>query len=155
MVEQLPTDDEKIGATKPLLFFGTLIISIWIALGTASCWMLNPLLGWFFLGFSAFIVLIIIRRLLCNNCYYCKSCTKGFAKLSKLSLGSNLIPGISKGSTIGMATTMYIVLTAIPGLLLANSIINAFDLPKLLLLSSLLSITTYTAIMRLKKGNNQ
>ena len=114
-------DNEKIEATKSLLLFGTLTLAVWVALGTLSIWLINPLFGWLFLGFSAFVVLVVIRRLLCNSCYYCKSCTKGFAKLSKLTLGSNRIPGISKGSTLGMAATMYVVLSVIPGALVVNS----------------------------------
>src|ERR1035437_7715429 len=102
-------DNEKIEASKSLLFSGTSTLAIWVALGTLATWLINPLFGWLFLGFAAFVVLVVIRRLLCNSCYYCKSCTKGFAKLSKLTLGSNRIPGISKGSTLGMAATMYVV----------------------------------------------
>ncbi len=135
-------------ATKPLLAFGTLIITVWIALGTAAFWLLNPLFGWLFLGFSAFAVLVVIRRMLCNSCYYCKSCTKGFAKLSKLSLGGNRIPGIGKGSTLGMAVSMYIILTVIPSVSLANSMFGGFSLLKLAVLVSLLSLTGYTVIVR-------
>lgn len=107
-------ENEKIEATKTLLFVGTLTLAVWVALGTLSIWLTNQLFGWLFLGFSAFAVLIVIRRLLCNSCYYCKSCTKGFAKLAKLTLGSSRIPGISKGSTLGMATTIYVILTVVP-----------------------------------------
>ena len=142
------SDKEKIEATKPLMLFGTLTLSVWVALGSLSIWLINPLLGWLFAGFSAFIILIIIRRLLCNSCYYCKSCTKGFAKLSKLTLGSNHIPGISKGSTGGMAVTMYVILTGIPVAALLNSVLNSFDTAKIVLLLALLAITTYTLIVR-------
>ncbi len=137
-------DNEKIVATKSLLASGTLLLAVWAALGTISFWMVSQLFGWFFLGFSAFVVLVIIRRLLCNSCYYCKSCTKGFAKLSKLSLGSNRIPGISKGSTLGMAATIYVVLTVIPSALLVNTLLDTVDPVSLLLLATILLITIYT-----------
>ena len=143
-------DNEKIVATKSLLFFGPLTLSVWIILGTLSIWLINPLFGWLFLGFSAFVVLVIIRRLLCNSCYYCKSCTKGFAKLSKLTLGSNRIPGISKGSTLGMAATMYVVLSVIPGALVVNSLLSTFNPLSVLLLIAILLLTAYTLMVRVK-----
>ena len=143
-------DNEKIVATKSLLLFGPLTLALWVALGTLSLYLINSLLGWLFLGFSAFAVLVVIRRLLCNSCYYCKSCTKGFAKLSKLTLGSNRIPGISKGSTVGMATTMYVILTVIPGALLVNSMLAVFNPLSVLLLAAILLVTVYTLVARAK-----
>ena len=137
-------------ATKSLLAFGTSLLAVWVALGALSIWLINPLFGWLFLGFSAFVVLIVIRRMLCNSCYYCKSCTKGFAKLSKLSMGGNRIPGISKGSTLVMATTMYVVLTVIPVMFLANSMVGGFGLAKLCVLVFLLLLTAYTMVVRAK-----
>jgi len=145
-------DKEKIEATKPLMLFGTLTLSVWVALGSLSIWLINPLFGWLFTGFSAFVILIIIRRLLCNSCYYCKSCTKGFAKLSKLTLGSNHIPGISKGSTGGFAVTMYVILTGIPVAALMNSVLNSFDTIKIVLLSAILAVTAYTLIVRARNN---
>lgn len=143
-------DNEKIVATKSLLLSGTLLLAVWVVLGTLSIWLINQLYGWLFLGFSAFAVLVVIRRLLCNSCYYCKSCTKGFAKLSKLTLGSNRIPGISKGSTVGMATTMYVILTVIPSALLVNSMLSAFNPLSVLLLAAILLVTVYTLVARAK-----
>ena len=150
MIHLTVPDNEKIEATKSLLFFGTLILAVWVALGTLSIWLINQLFGWLFLGFSAFAVLVVIRRLLCNSCYYCKSCTKGFAKLSKLTLGSSRIPGISKGSTLGMAITMYVILTVIPTALLVNSMLNSFDPLKILSLTGILLVTVCTLIIRAK-----
>jgi hypothetical protein len=142
------TNDEKIHPTKPLLLFGSLIIVVWVALGTAACWIVNPLFGWLFLGFSAFVILIVMRRQMCGSCYYCASCTKGFAKLSKLFLGGNRIPGLGKGTTIGMAVFIYILLSVIPGWLLISSLLQAFTLLKLAILISLLAVTAYNVAAR-------
>jgi hypothetical protein len=57
-------DNEKIEASKSLLFSGTSTLAIWIALGTLATGLINTLFGWLFLGFSAFVVLIVIRRLM-------------------------------------------------------------------------------------------
>jgi hypothetical protein len=146
----LPTNEEKIKASKSLLFFGNLIIAVWVALGTAACWVLDPLLGWLFFGFSAFSILIVMRRQMCGSCYYCVSCTKGFAKLAKLFLGGNHIPGIGKGSTLGMAAFIYVLLSIIPGTLLVSSMFQEFSLLKLSLLVCLLSVSTYNVVTRVK-----
>ena len=143
-------NNEKIEATKSLMLSGTLTIAIWVTLGTVSIWLINALLGWLFLGFSAFVILVVIRRMLCNSCYYCKSCTKGFAKLSKLTLGSSHIPGISKGSALGMAATMYDVLTLIPSALLLNSLLKVFNPTNFFLLTVILVLSIYTLAVRAK-----
>jgi len=146
----LPSNEEKIEATKSLLIFGNLTIAFWVALGTISFWLTNPLLSWLFLGFSAFSILIVLRRQMCSSCYYCKSCTKGFAKLSRLFIGKSHIPGIGKGSEIGMAVFIYTILSVIPGALLVSSILQEFSPLKLLLMMCLLSISTYNAVTRIR-----
>jgi hypothetical protein len=144
-------EEEKIEASKSSLFFGSLMIAVWIAVGTAAFWVINPLFGWVFLGFSLFSILIVMRRQMCGSCYYCVSCTKGFAKLSRLFLGGSSIPGISKGSTVGMTVFIYLLLSIIPGMILVLSIFQEFSLLKLSLLICLLLISTYNAASRGKK----
>jgi hypothetical protein len=103
------------------------------------------------LGFSVFSVLIVMRRQMCDSCYYCASCTKGFAKLSKLFLGGSSIPGISKGATWGMTVFFYLLLSIIPGIVLVSSIFQEFSLLKLSLLIGLLLISIYNAVSRGRK----
>jgi hypothetical protein len=146
----MSADEEKIESNKSLLLSGNFLIAIWIALGTASCYLISPLIGLIYFGFSAFSILIILRRQLCSTCYYCKSCTKGFAKLSLLFLGANHIPGIGKGSLVGMAAFAYIVLTVIPGALVLNSMLGQFSVIKLLALAGLLVISAYSFVIRIK-----
>ena len=149
----MSTVEEKIETTKSRLLSGNLLLALWIIVGTVGCWIISPLFGWLFLGVSAFSILIIVRRQLCSSCYYCKSCTKGFAKLSILSLGVNHIPGLGKGSIIGMTAAIYVILTVIPGLLIASSVLQEFTLFKLIALSSLIAITLYALVSRLKNSN--
>ena len=148
---RLTTNNEKIQASKSLLSFGILMIAVWIAIGTAAVWVTNPVFGWLFLGFSLFSILIVMRRQMCGSCYYCASCTKGFAKLSRLFLGGSNIPGIGKGSTIGMTVFIYILLSVIPGAMLVSSLLQEFTLLKFLLLIFLLSISTLNAVIRGKQ----
>jgi hypothetical protein len=87
---------------------------------------------------------------MCSSCYYCKTCTKGFAKLSKLFIGKSHIPGISKGSEIGMAVFIYVILSVVPIFLLASSILQEFSPIKLLLIIGLLSISIYNGAARVR-----
>ena len=144
-------DYEKIQATKPQLLHGNLIVAVWIVLGTLGCWFVNPWFGWLFLVFSTFSVFVMVRRLLCNSCYYCKSCTKGFAKLSFLFLGAYRIPGLSKSSILGMITFAYVILTLVPGWLIANSLLQEFTVSKLLTLVGLIAISIYGIISRISR----
>lgn len=146
----MPSNEEKIKATKSLLVLGNLTIVFWIALGTISFWLTTPTFGWLFLGFSAFSVLILLRRQMCSSCYYCQSCTKGFAKLSRLFVAESHIPGIGGGSEIGMAVFIYTILSVVPGILLVSSILQEFNPLKLLLIIGLLSISIYNGISRVR-----
>jgi hypothetical protein len=85
---------------------------------------------------------------MCGSCYYCVSCTKGFAKLSKLFLGGSSIPGIGKGSTWGMTIFIYLLLSIFPGVTLVSSIFQEFSLLKLFLLICILSVSAYNVVVR-------
>lgn len=132
---------EKVQTTKKQLLAGNLIALAWILLGTLGCRLINPLYGWLFFGFSAFVTYGILRRMTCNSCYYCKSCTKGIAKLSLLFLGKTHIPGLSKTTISAMFTTIFVVLTVIPVGLLASSLLAEYSMPKLLVLAGLAAVS--------------
>lgn len=145
--------EEKIETIRSRFAAGNFIALIWILIGTVACWLVNPWIGGFFLAFSTFSVYIIIRRLLCNSCYYCKSCTKGLAKLSILFLGANNVPGLGNGTINGMAIFIYTVLTIIPTIILLYALTPSFDALKIILLTCLLAISTATLIGRFKNRN--
>jgi hypothetical protein len=75
------------------------------------------------------------------------------AKMSILFRGANRIPGLSKGSVMGMSVYLYIVLLVIPGALLASSLMGEFSLLKVGLLAGLLAVSVFGLVMRLKNGN--
>jgi hypothetical protein len=68
-------------------------------------------------------------------------------------LGANRIPGLSKGSILGMTAYAYVVLLVIPGLLLADSLIQGFSLPSVLVLAGILFVSIYGLAARIKKGD--
>ena len=149
----MSTDEEKIETVKSRFVGGNLFAILWILAGTAAYFIVSPLFGWFFLGFSAFSVYIIVRRLLCNSCYYCKSCTKGFAKLSILFLGASRIPGISKGTIWGMNIFTYVILMIIPFAVILNSLFSEFTTLKLALLGLLLGFSVFDVVNKIRNRN--
>ncbi len=145
--------EEKVSATKSSILGGQLLALIWMLLGTVGFYLINPLYGWLFLGFAAFTVYIIARRFMCSSCYYCKSCTKGIAKLSIMLLGANRIPGLSRGTIIGITVFLYVVLTVIPGVMLVSSLMQGFSPINAVLLTALLALSIIALAARIKKGD--
>ncbi len=145
--------EQKVEAKKFSLLGGQTLALIWILIGTLGCYLIDPLYGWLFLAFSAFSIYIIARRFMCSSCYYCKSCTKGMAKLSIMLLGGNNIPGLGKSTVIGLDVFLYIALTVIPGAILATSLLQTFSAVNLAVLSSLLAVTVFSLVAKIKKGN--
>lgn len=133
--------EEKIETVKSRFVAGNLLALLWIVIGTVACWTVDPIFGWGFLIFSVISVYVVIRRMLCNSCYYCKSCTKGLAKLSILFLGANRIPGISKNSIVGMTAFIFLALLIVPAAVLINSILAQYTLVKFIFLIILIVIS--------------
>ena len=68
---------------KSKIFLGNLMMIFWIALGTIAVWFLYPLLSVFFLAFAVIMVYIVLRKVVCTNCYYYdKWCSIGWGKLA-------------------------------------------------------------------------
>lgn len=126
-----------------MLVLGNLAASLWIVLSAVACWLFNPLVGWLFLV-SAFILIFgVLRRLGCNSCYYCKSCTMGFGKLADLFFGSGYMADV--GSSIKYKIVFaYILLGIIPIAFLAFSIMQEFAVTKIALLALLLLLLFYS-----------
>lgn len=146
--------EEKVAAKKSSVLGGQLLSIIWILVGTIGCYLINPLYGWLYLAFALFAVYIIARRFMCNSCYYCKSCTKGVAKLSIMMLGGNNIPGLGKGTVIGLDVFLYVALTAIPGGLLTIALLQTYNIAYVAILAALLTITIVSVAAKIKRGNN-
>ena len=126
-----------------MLVFGNLAIFLWIALGAISCWFFNPLIGWLYFVFAFVLVFAILRKLGCNSCYYCKSCTMGFGKLSDLFLGSGYMAGVNSSVRLKVVFG-YGLLGLVPIIFLAVSIIQEFAVSKIAVLVFLLLILLYS-----------
>jgi hypothetical protein len=129
--------------SKSLLVFGNLAIVLWIVLGAISCGFFNSLVGLLFLFLALVLVFGLLRRLGCNSCYYCKSCTMGFGKLSDLFFGNGYMAGVN--SSVGLKLIfVYGLLGLVPIAFLAVSIIQEFAASKIVVLGFLLLLLLYS-----------
>ena len=136
--------------SKSLLILGNLGIALWIVVSAVACWFFNILLGWIFLVFAFILVFVVLRRLGCSSCYYCKSCTMGFGKLADLFFGSGRMAGVN--SSLGLKIFFaYGLLGAVPIVFLAVSIMQEFAATKIAVLALLIVLLLYSAIRRKPK----
>jgi hypothetical protein len=145
--------DEKIETVPSRYVSGNLLAAALVLLSGLAFALINPLYGWLYLAFAAFSVWIIVRRMMCSSCYYCKSCTKGMAKLSILFLGANKIPGISRSSIVGTTVYLYVVLMLIPIAVLANSLLVQFNLLMAVVLVGLVAASAAVLVGRVVNRN--
>jgi hypothetical protein len=129
--------------SKSLLVLGNLGIALWIVVSAIACWFFNPLLGWFFLVSAFVMIFVILRRLGCNSCYYCKSCTMGFGKLADLFFGSGYMPGVNSSIKLKIVF-VYGLLGLVPMVFLAVSIMQEFAISKIGVLAFLLFLLLYS-----------
>jgi hypothetical protein len=133
--------------SKSLLILGNLGIALWIVISAVACWFFNPILGWLFLVSAFVLVFAILRRLGCSSCYYCKSCTMGFGKLSDLFFGRGYMAGIKSSAGLKVVF-VYGLLGLIPIGFLAVSIMQEFTAPKIVVLVFLLVLLIYSGVSK-------
>jgi hypothetical protein len=127
------------------IFLGNLMMLIWIVLGTLAVWFFNQLLAGLFLAFALIIVYVVLRKLVCTNCYYYnKWCVYGWGKLSAKMFKKGKIENFNDGIGIRIAPLLYGLLTIIPIILIIISIILVFDYTKIGALVLLLAISFYS-----------
>jgi hypothetical protein len=118
-----------------------------------AVWFYNSIAGWIFLLFALFTVFVILRRLGCKSCYYCKACTMGFGRISALFFGNRSLKDPKETYGLGTAVFCYILIGPLPITIVAISLIQAFDIFKATVLGSLLAFLIISLITWRKKTN--
>jgi hypothetical protein len=129
--------------SKTLLTVGNLGIILWIIISAVACWFFNPIIGWLFLISAFVLIFAILRRMGCSSCYYCKSCTMGFGKLSDLFFGQGYMAGVNSSLTLKIIF-VYILLGLIPIAFITVSILQEFAVTKIAVLALLLVLLVYS-----------
>lgn len=124
----------------------------WVALGTLACWFFKPFIAWSYLGFFIVMVGIVLRGLLCPNCYYHnKWCCLGWGKLSALFFKKRGIENFSFGLGQSLAPTVYGFLAVIPLIFITVSLVQEFTLFKIIVAVLFLLFSFYSSVINRKK----
>ena len=123
----------------------------WIAPGAVACWLLYPLAAWIYLAFVVIVVFVVLRKLVCTNCYYYDRWRSiGWGKLAALLFKKGDIAKFTTSAGIKIAPFVYGSLTLIPLALLIASMLIQFTLFKLSILILLLVIGFYSGTVSRK-----
>lgn len=125
-----------------------ILMLLWIIIGTISCWFLYPLAAWIYFTAAFLMVFFLLRKLVCANCfYYDKWCGTGWGKLSALFFKRGNINEFTSCTGSKIAPLTYGLLTLIPIALIIISIVRDFSFIKIVVLSLLLIISTYSGFI--------
>ena len=139
--------------SKATIISSNLVMALWIALGTIACWFLYPLLGWIYLAVALIMVGVVLRKLVCTNCYYYgKLCGTGWGKLAALFFKEGEMEKFSTSIGVKLAPLTYGLLSLIPIALVVISIIMEFTVFKIIVLALLLLASVYSGFLSRKKG---
>jgi len=138
---------------KGRIILGNLVMLFLIALGTIACWYFYPLLAWIYLAFALIMVYIVLRKLVCTNCYYYnKWCGLGWGKLSALMFKKGDIENFSNSFGLKIAPLTYGIIMMIPIVLIIISIVQVYSIYKVGVLILLLLLSVYSGGISRKKG---
>jgi hypothetical protein len=133
--------------SKTELFFGNLIIILWIGLGALSCALFYPLTAVLFFALAAFLVFYELGKHGCVTCYYCKTCTIGIGKLPELFFREAGTANVNR-KALRLFPFTYLLLSALPLTLIVISSFKETTVYKVVLLASVLAFSVYTGIIR-------
>jgi hypothetical protein len=138
---------------KGRIIFGNIMMLLLFALGTIACWFFNPIIAWMYLAFAFIMVGIVLRKLICTNCYYYdKWCHIGWGKLAASLFKKGDIKNFDSSIGIKLAPITYGIISFIPVIFVIISIIQNFSVAKLIVLIMLLAITVYGGAIGRKKA---
>jgi hypothetical protein len=136
--------EEKLEFSRPFLIYGNLALLAWMFLAFFAVWLYNQVYGYLLLLFTAAAIYLILRRLGCSSCYYCKSCTSGFGRLAGAFFGTGYTKKGSVGNRIGLVGFIYFLLFPLPLTFLAFSFMQAFSLLSVFFLICLVIVSVYS-----------
>ena len=128
------------------IIVGNLAMLLWFALGALACSYFYPILGLVYLVVAFVLVYVVLRKLVCVNCYYYdKWCGIGWGKLSAIMFKKGNLELFPTSIGLKLAPVTYGLLMIIPLVLLSVSIIQGFSWYKIVILILLLLVSLYNS----------
>ena len=137
---------------KSGVIIGNLLMVIWIALGTIACWFLIPIVAWIYLAVGVSMVWVVLRRLLCVNCYYYgKWCATGWGKLAAVFFKKGDVGKFSTSIGAKIAPITYGLLSIVPIIMLIVALIEQVSVQRIVVLVLLIGISAYSTVFNRRK----
>ena len=131
---------------------GNMVMLLWIILGTAACWFLYPLAGIAYFGFAMLMVYVVLRKLVCTNCYYYdRWCGIGWGKLSAMLFERGDIEHFAGSTGVKLAPAVYGLLSILPIIFIIISLFQGFSVSKVAVLVILMLISFYSGAVSRRK----
>jgi hypothetical protein len=128
------------------IIFGNIIMILIMVVGAIAIWYLLEWWAWLYLAISLIMVYIVLRRLVCRNCYYYdKWCALGWGKLSAKMFKKGKLEEFAESSGLKFAPAVYGLMMFIPIIAIIISIILIFDYNKVGILILLIIFSIYSA----------
>ena len=135
------------------VIFGNGMMLVWIGLGTIACWFIYPLVAWLYLAAALIMIFVVLRKLVCTNCYYYgKRCALGWGKVSALFFSPGSIDQFSTCAGIKAAPITYGLLTLIPLVLCIVALVQEATVLKTAVLVLLLAVSVYSGAIGRKQA---
>lgn len=124
------------------------LMFIWLLTGSYLCYTISEIFGWAYLGFSFSMVFVVMRIVVCRNCYYHgKVCHTGWGKLSALYAKQGEITRFGCGFSGKLIPVFYGSIFLIPlvlGILNAVPNFNLIDFSVLFLFATSAVLSSFT-----------
>jgi hypothetical protein len=135
------------------VIFGNSMMLVWIGLGTIACWFVYPLVAWIYLAAALIMIFVVLRKLVCSNCYYYgKRCALGWGKVSALFFSQGSIDQFSTCAGIKAAPITYGLLTLIPLVLCIVALVQEATILRVAVLVLLLAVSVYSGAIGRKRA---
>ncbi|RPI76111.1 MAG: hypothetical protein EHM45_13890 [Desulfobacteraceae bacterium] len=129
------------------------LMLLWIVLGTLACSFLNRVLAWAYAAAAILLILVIMRKIICSNCYYYnKWCSSGWGKLSAQLFSQGDVQKFSACVGVKSAPFFYGLLLLVPLTCGVIDLIQTFSLFKFGVLILLVLTAFYTGNINRKKA---
>lgn len=125
----MPTNvplDEKGLIKYPIsrIILGNVLMMLWLIVGTVAVWFYSPLLAAVYLIVAILVVYIVLRKIICTNCYYYdKWCSLGWGKLAAALFKQGNIEQFNESIGIKLAPIVYGLLTIFPLIVVVIAIV--------------------------------
>ena len=138
------------------IIFGNMAMLAWIGLGTACCWFFHNfyhIAAWVYLVVALLMVFVILRRIVCVNCYYYgKRCPIGWGKLTALMFKQGSMDKFATSPGVKLAPMTYGLLSLIPMGFVIAAMVQDFQVAQPIVLVLLVTISAYSGAASRKKS---